>query len=162
VAPPVHVDPERMRSGDVDTGMGDYGPNTRLVRQLLDQISAMSLEDAADLYRAHGARFLVSGYEAERAAVREADRVARNSSRHAAYQRARRDAALAWRRASPGGEGPWLMVRQAITNAAGALVIHDLLDDGRLVMLVGPWRQAMGSLTPVGPGQETAVPARLR
>jgi hypothetical protein len=151
-----------MRSGDVDTGMGDYGPNTRLVRQLLERIHGMSVEDAADLYRAHGARFIASGFEAERTAVRQADRVARASSRHGAYQQARRDAALAWRRASPGGDGPWLMVRQAITNAAGALVIHDLLDDRWLLMLLGPWRQAMGSLTPVGPGREVPVPTRLR
>jgi hypothetical protein len=142
--------------------MGDYGPNTRLVRQLLEQVTKMSVEDAADLYRAHGARFLASGYEEERAAVRQADRAARHWSRHGAYQQARRDAALAWRRSSPGGEGPWLMVRQAITNAAGALVVQDLLDDRSLLMLLGPWRQAMGSLTPVGPGREAPVPARLR
>jgi hypothetical protein len=45
------------------------------------------------------------------------------------------------------------MVGSAIANAAGALVLEDLLDKRDFLSLVGPWRQAIGTMVPVGPGQ---------
>ncbi|HEY8731859.1 MAG TPA: hypothetical protein VIN69_07770 [Candidatus Limnocylindria bacterium] len=43
-----------------------------------------------------------------------------------------------------------------MSNAAGALVVEDTLDDKPFQLLVGSWRQAIGMLTPVGPGRRTA------
>ena len=132
--------------------MGDYGPNGRLVRQLIAEVGELSLEDAADLYRAHGARLIRQGSDPQRRAVREAARIASRIGRTPEYEAARRDAAMAFRHALPVTQGPWILVSQAVTNAAGALVLADVLDKEPLLVLIGPWRQVFGSLTPVGPG----------
>jgi len=50
------------------------------------------------------------------------------------------------------------MVGAAISNAAGALVLEDVLDRDAFRLLLGPWQQAIGSLIPVGPG--SGSPAR--
>ncbi len=49
-------------------------------------------------------------------------------------------------------QGPWLVVGSAIANAAGALVLEEMLDQKDLASLLGPWRQAIGTMVPVGPG----------
>jgi hypothetical protein len=142
--------------------MDAYGTATKAVEQLIARAGALSLEEAADLYRAHGARILTSGSEAQRRALQHAQRVAARSGRTDAYELARHAAATAWRHALPSVQGPWLLVGQAISNAAGALVLRDLLDEKDFLLLAGPWRQAMGALTPVGPGivQRREVAAR--
>ena len=40
-------------------------------------------------------------------------------------------------------------------NASGALVLADELNRADFTALTGPWRQAIGTLVPVGPGQVT-------
>ena len=52
----------------------------------------------------------------------------------------------------PGTVGPWLSVSVAVADAAGALVVEDLLSARTFDMLFGPWQQAIGRLQPVGPG----------
>jgi hypothetical protein len=129
-----------------------YGPATTLVEQLVQKAGSLTLDDAADLYRAHGAHLLIQGTEKQHLALARARRAAASYGRESEYELARRDAAMAWRRALPTTQGPWLLVNQAIANAAGALVVSDILDQKSLLQLIGPWRQAMGSLSPVGPG----------
>ena len=66
--------------------------------------------------------------------------------------------ASAWRSSLPETRGPWLLVGEAIASAAGGLVVNDTLDDKAFQLLVGPWRQAIGTMTPVRPGP---VPERI-
>lgn len=139
----VYVSHGMERSGAVDT----------LVTRLVSRAGQLSLDEAADLYRAHATRILVSGSDAERRALARARRTARAHGREHEYENARRAAVRAWREALPGTGGPWLLVGQAIANAAGALVVQDSLDDEARQLLLGPWRQSIGSLVPVGPGQ---------
>jgi hypothetical protein len=129
-----------------------YGPATTLVEHLVQQAGMLTLDEAADLYRAHGAHLLIQGNEKQRLALARARRAAATYGRESEYELARHDAAAAWRRALPTTQGPWLLVNQAITNAAGALVVSDVLDQKSFLQLIGPWRQALGSLAPVGPG----------
>jgi hypothetical protein len=143
--------------------MGDYGPNSRHVEALIRRAGSIGLDDAVDLYQAHGARLVANGDDTQRRAIQHARHVATRTGRVDAYERARRDAASAFRGAQPMTQGPWLLVSQAITNAAGALVLADVLDREDLLTLLAPWRQAVGdALVPVGPGSATSsVPARL-
>lgn len=122
----------------------------------------MTLDEAVDLYEAHAARLLIHGAEAERDALHRARRAARSAHVEREYLQARHDAAKAWRRALPEGRGPWLLVGQTIANAAGALVVHTALEDREAQMLLGPWRMAMGSMEPVGPGLSTYARAGSR
>ena len=144
--------------------MGDYGPHSRLVEYLIQRAGSLSSEEAADVYVAHGTRLLLNGNDAQTLALTRARHVARSAGLLAQFERASSDAATAWRRAKPRQAGPWLLVSQAISNAAGALVLSDALDERSFQTLVGSWRQAVGTLVPVGPGSRTTadltVPAR--
>ena len=110
------------------------------------------MDEAVDLYEARVARLLIYGEQTEREALQRARRSAKVVGLKQEYLRARHDAATAWRHALPEVQGPWLVVGQAIANAAGALVVYTALDDKQLQALNGPWRVAMGSMEPVGPG----------
>jgi len=154
--------PNTWRCGCVSTGMGEYGPASSQVGQLIQRAERVTLDEAADLYEAHAARLLIQGPQSERQALAQARKAALSAGLEEEYDRARQDAAFAWRHSLPDTRGPWLLVGQAIANAAGALVVFASLDDKELKLLVGPWRQAMGTLAPVGPGRggRVAVPAR--
>lgn len=132
--------------------MGDYGPASPAVDRLIQRIALLDVGEAADLYRAYVARLLLSKADAERTALQRARGTAARVGRVAAYDRARHSSARAWRSAVPPGHGPWLAIGRAISNAAGALVLEDALDAKAFQFLVGPWQQAIGTLTPVGPG----------
>jgi hypothetical protein len=132
--------------------MGEYGPATNVVHRLVGRAGMLTIEEAADIYQAHATRILLRGVAAERLALSRARRAAIRSGRQSAYERARHAAATAWRHGLPETQGPWLLVGAAIANAAGAIVVEDIIDDKAFHLLVGPWEQAMGSLVPVGPG----------
>jgi hypothetical protein len=131
--------------------MGEFGPASLSVNQLIEQARGMALDDAADLYHAQAARILIQGPEAERQALTKARRAAAVAGLQAQYEHARHAAVTSWRHNLPETQGPWLVVGHAIANAAGALVVADFLDLASFQLLVGPWRQAFG-LVPVGPG----------
>jgi hypothetical protein len=136
--------------------MREYGPPLSAVDRLIQRAGALTIDEAADLYRAHANRILIQGCEAERLAVARARRTARKADRLPLFEQARHAAARAWRHALPETQGPWLTVGAAIANAAGALVVEDILDDKSFQLLMGPWQQAIGMLVPVGPGAGTA------
>lgn len=140
--------------------MQEYGPATPLVDRLIDTAGSLTLDEAADLYRAYGAHFFVHGSAAERHALIRARRSASAVGLSAEYERARHEAVRRWRQSLPAEQGPWLLVGHAIANAAGALVVNTTLDHESFQELFGPWRQAMGTLMPVGPG--TSPPSRTR
>ena len=97
---------------------------------------------------------------AETRALARARRTAQVAGIAVEYEQTRHRAVTAWRRALPETQGPWLLVGRTISNAAGAVLLQGLLDDKVYQTLVGPWRQALGQLTPVGPGlasQATSV-----
>ena len=137
--------------------MGKYGPASSQVEQLIQHVGRVTLDEAADLYEAHATRLLVLGPESARQALAVARKHARAAGLETEYAAARIDAANAWRHALPETRGPWLLVGQAIANAAGALVVYSYLDDKELKLLLGPWRQAMGTLAPVGPGSPSRI-----
>jgi len=153
--------PKRWHSGCVSTGMGEFGPASQAVKQLIDQASTLTIDDAADLYYAQAARILMQRPEAEHDALTGARRAAAVSGLQDQYERARRAAVTAWRHNLPETQGPWLVVGHAIANAAGALVVADSLDLGSFQLLVGPWRQSFG-LIPVGPGTTSRRPVATR
>ena len=135
----------------------EYGPASSLVRSLIERAGGMTLDDAADLYRARASHLLLKGLGADRRAVIQAERAASAAGLATEYERARHDAVTAWRRALPETQGPWLVVGQAVANAAGALVVNGQVDERAFQNLFAPWRQAMGTtLVPVGPG--VAIP----
>lgn len=138
--------------------MGEYGPATTLVDRLIARAGSLTIDEAADLYRAYGSRFLLWGAGSEQRALSQARRAAAVAGLSREYERARRSAATEWRRGLPAIQGPWLLVGHAIANAAGALVVHGSLDEKAFNELIGPWRQAVGTMAPVGPG----IPARER
>ena len=137
--------------------MGKYGPASTLVDRLVARAGALTLDEAADIYQAHAARVLIQGTGAERVGLVKARRAATRAGLLGEYERARHAAASAWRHGLPETQGPWLMVGSAIANAAGALVIEDSLDDKLFQLLTGPWHQAIGQLTPMGPGLLTPI-----
>lgn len=141
--------------------MSDFGPNHAAVGALIARAGMLLHDEAMALFEARVAWFETrsEGY-AERDAVRAASRVASRSGRLPAYEEARREAAAAFRRARHGEVGPWLSVATTISNAAGALVVADLLDRRDYQLLYGPWNQAIGDAkVPVGPGR---VPEEAR
>jgi hypothetical protein len=143
--------------------MQDVASPSRAVEQLIARAGSLSLEEAADLYRAHGARLVTKGPGAMRASLLRARATAVRTGRLLEYDHARHAAATAWRHALPAVQGPWLLVGQAISNAAGALVLRDVLDAEDYQLLAGAWRQAMGfGLTPVGPGVTRQLEATSR
>lgn len=139
-------------AGAVKWGMGEYGAASELVHRLIERAGALTSDEAADLYEAYAARLLIDGPASQRVALLRARGAAARAGLEPQYEHARQAAATAWRRALPQPQGPWLVVGAAIGNAAGALVVADVLDDEPFHVLIGPWRQAIGSLTPVGPG----------
>jgi hypothetical protein len=142
--------------------VAEYGPASTLVHRVIDQAGALTVDEAADLYRAYAARILIHGEEAERRALAEARRAAAIAGLERQYEQARHAAARAWRQALPPEQGPWLMVGRAIANAAGAFVVDDVLNHKHFELLIGPWRQAFGMLTPVGPGVRSREDSALR
>ena len=132
--------------------MGIYAPARSVVEHLIERAGHLTIDEAADVYQAHAARILIQGTAAERRALLKARRAAVKAGRLAEYEQARHAAATAWRHALPETQGPWLAVGAAIANAAGVLVVEDILDDKLFNLLVGPWHQAIGELMPVGPG----------
>lgn len=142
--------------------MGDYGPASPLVHRLLDRVATITMDEAVDLYEAHATRILIHGSQTERQALIRAHRAAASAGLEPEFLQARHDAATAWRHALPEVRGPWLLVGQTIANAAGALVVHTALDDKQLQTLMGPWRMAMGSMEPVGPGISMLATGRAR
>ena len=137
--------------------MGKYGAPKTPVERLIERAGMLTLDEAVDIYRAHAARMLIQGSGAERRALIEARRAATRNGLAVAYEQARHAAATGWRHALPETQGPWLAVGAAIANAAGALVIEDVLDDKPYQLLVGPWQQAIGTMIPTGPGRMTPV-----
>lgn len=137
--------------------MGKFGPATTLVEHLIARAGALTLDEAVDIYHAHAARVLIQGSGAERLGLVRARRAAARAGLLGEYERARHTAASAWRHALPETQGPWLMVGAAIANAAGALVVEEALDDKLFQLLTGPWHQAIGRLTPMGPGALTPI-----
>lgn len=134
--------------------MADFGPNRAPVGALIARAGMLLHDEAMLLFEARVAWFETrsEGY-AERDALRSAAKVASRSSRTAAYEAARREAAVAFRKARHGEVGPWLSVAKAVANAAGALALHDLLDRRDYQLLYGPWNQAIAdNKVPVGPG----------
>lgn len=146
--------------------MPDLGPNRAAVSRIIARAATLRHDEVMALFEARIAWFeLRTDAYAEREALRSAARVARRAGRVGAYDEARREAAEAFRRARHGEVGPWLSVAFAVSNAAGALVVADLLDRRDHQLLYGPWRQAIGEepLVPVGPGvTPTAEPRRRR
>ena len=144
--------------------MGKYEGASTAVAGLIRRAGELTMDEAADIYRARATRLLLDGPTADRRALVAARRTAVRTGRLPEYEQARHAAASAWRGALPEVQGPWLIVGSAIANAAGALVLQDVLDPKELIALLGPWRQAIGSTMPVGPGQlsHELVPPLLR
>ena len=132
--------------------MGEYGPASSLVGRLIDRIERLTADEAADLFVARAYRTMDRGTDEGRHARADAVRAATITARHREYRAARRAAAAAWRSARRGTVGPWLSVGAAVADAAGALVLEDVLDSRTFDMLFGPWQQAIGRLQPTGPG----------
>ena len=133
--------------------MGHYGALSTALEDLIRRAGELTIDDAADLYRARATHVLVNGGAADQRARINARRTAVLTGRLVEYEQARHAAASAWRGALPEVQGPWLVVGSAIANAAGALVLADELNRADFTSLTGPWRQAIGTLVPVGPGQ---------
>lgn len=87
------------------------------VDQLVQHAAELTLDEAADLYRAYAAHILIQGSDAERQALARARARAARSQRLDEYEHARHAAAAAWRTALPFTSGPWLAVGRAIANA---------------------------------------------
>lgn len=132
--------------------MGEYGPASVLVHRLIERAERLTATEAADLFRAHANRVMDRGSDQQRTARGEAVRAAAVASRLTEFWAARRAAARAWNQARHGTVGPWLSVSAAVADAAGALVVEDVLGNRAFEMLFGPWGQAIGRLTPMGPG----------
>ena len=133
--------------------MGQYGTLTSAVEFVIRRAGELTMDEAVDLYRARATRLLLDGHAADSDALRKAERTAVRTRRLPEYEAARHAAVAAWRRALPEVQGPWLVVGSAIANAAGALVLADVLDPKDFTALIAPWRQAIGIMVPVGPGQ---------
>lgn len=142
--------------------MESFGPNQVAVEGLITRAGRLDRAEALALFEARVAWFeLRADSSVERAALQVALRSASRSGRLQAYQRARQQAASAFREARRGEVGPWLSVAFAVSNAAGALVVADLLDQRHFHLLYGPWRQAIGDrrLVALGPGTGTGTAA---
>ena len=142
--------------------MGKYGAASTAVEYVIRRAGELTLDEAADIYHARATRLLLDGHAAEKRARLKAERTAIRTRRLPEYQEARRLAASAWRGALPEVQGPWLMVGAAIANAAGALILEEMLDQKDLALLLGPWRQAIGTMVPVGPGPRSRERSHAR
>jgi hypothetical protein len=123
------------------------------VEDVIRRAGELTIDEAADLYRARAMHLLIHGDASDQRAQVNAKRTAVRLGRLVEYEAARHAAASAWRGALPEVQGPWLIVGSAIANAAGALVLADELSRDDFTSLTAPWRQAFGTLVPVGPGQ---------
>jgi hypothetical protein len=132
--------------------MGEYGPATVLVQRLIEHAGHLTEEEAADLFRARAYRTLSHGPLEERRAHAVAARAAAIAGRTAEFRAAAQAAAAAWGRARHVSASIRLTVGVAVANAAGALVLEDVLPADAFDTLFGPWQQAIGKLIPVGPG----------
>jgi hypothetical protein len=135
--------------------VGQNGALSTAVEYLIRRAGELTIDEAADLYLARAAHVLLHGHAADQRALINAERTAVRTGRLAEYEQARHAAASAWRGALPEVQGPWLVVGSAIANAAGALALADELNRDDFASLIGPWRQAIGTMEPVGPGQPT-------
>jgi hypothetical protein len=145
--------------------MTDYGPKRTDVGRIIERAAHLSVEDAQAIVDARLAWDPRRGTDdAERAALRAAFRAAKRAHRLEAYLAARHDAADAFRLARRGEVGPWLAVAAAVSNAAGATVVEDLLALVDYEVLYRPWRigVAGAELTPVGPGHSPFGAAQRR
>lgn len=146
--------------------MTRYGPNDEAVQQLIARARHVSAEDAHAILEARMDFVRVRATDdAERAAMRRVQSTARRSRRLDAYNDARHAAATAFREARHGEVGPWLSVSATIANAAGAVVMQDLLEPEDFDLLFRPWRLATrrSELVPTGPGHTPfGVPQRRR
>jgi len=115
----------------------------------------LTIDEAADIYHARATRLLIDAAADQQAFV-DARRIAGRTRQVPEYENARHAAARAWRAALPQVQGPWLIVGAAIANAAGALVLENVLDRKTFLTLAGPWQQAIGTLVAVGPGAGSA------
>ena len=138
--------------------MGDFGPAASGIYALIERAGRLTIDEAADLYRAHANRILDPGVRRPSASPwRGRAGLPPRPGGGPSSKRLDMPPRRAWRHALPETQGPWLTVGAAIANAAGALIVEDILDDKPFQLLVGPWRQAIGMLTPVGPGIGTAT-----
>ena len=149
-APPPRA--RRWHRGCVKTGVGKSGAVSTAVEYVIRRAGELTIDEAADIFYARATRLLLDGHAADRGARLRAQRTAIRAGRLSEYEEARRRAASAWRGALPEVRGPWLVVGSALANAAGALVVEEMLDQKDLALLLGPWRQAVGTMVPVGPG----------
>jgi hypothetical protein len=129
---------------------------------MIERAGALTTDEAADLYQAYAARILIQGWDTESQALARARRAARVAGITAEYEHTRHAAVTAWRRALPEVQGPWLLVGRTIANAVGATMLQGILDDHTYGVLMGPWRQALGQLTPVGPGITSRLTSTAR
>lgn len=141
------------------TGSLTTGPHASLIRRLFEQAEALDERAVARLFHAwSGMNASSSDPHMERRALRAARREARRAGRLDAFDEARNEAASRFRRAHRGeaGGSGMLGLSMAIANAAGALVVADLVDPKTFDWLYAPWRIAVEeaeALTPVGPGE---------
>jgi len=136
-------------------GMISFGPNSEAVQRMIERARRISNEDAHAVLNARASFVgMRAADDAERSALRRAVVSARRSKRLEPYLAARHAASDAFRQARRGEVGPWLGVSAAIANAAGALVVSDLLELEDFEVLYRPWRSAIhgAELVAVGPG----------
>lgn len=135
------------------------GPHARLVDRLCAQAEELDDRTVARLFHAwSGMNASSTDPYMERRALRVARGEARRAGRLDAFEEARSEAASRFRQAHRGeaGAGGRLGLSMAIANAAGALVVADLLDPKTFEWLYAPWRIAVEEaemLTPMGPGE---------
>ena len=133
--------------------MGQYGAVSTAIDDLIRHAGELTIDEAADL----ATHVVIRGEAAVQRARINAELTAVRTGRLVEYEQARRAAASAWRDALPEVQGPWL-VGSAIADAAGALVLADELSRDDFASLTGPWRQAVGTIVPVGPGEASREP----
>ena len=110
--------------------VAEYGPASALVNRVIEQAGTLTIDEAADLYRAYGARILIHGQEAERRALAEARRAAAIATLEPEYEQARHAAAKAWRHAVPGSRarGSWLAAPSPNIHSANEWCVDGALD----------------------------------
>lgn len=133
------------------------GPHASRVAQLVERAGELDTISVQRLFHAWGGLTAsTTDPYMEPRCLRRARNEARRADRTKAFDEARTQAAERFRRAHRGDIGPTIGLSMAIANAAGALVVADLLDPETFDWLYGPWRIAIDDapdLTPVGPGR---------
>ena len=143
--------------------MGMYWAARSPVERLIERAGSLTLDEAVDIYRAHAARWLIQGSGAERQALIQARRAATRSrlavNTSVLGMQPRQHGGTAsptprapgwrWELRSPMQPARWSSRTYSTTSP------YDLL--------IGPWQQAIGTMTPVGPGiPEHSTRARAR